>query len=235
MNQLPFSKKQLGFTLFAMALLAGGLVASLGIQSLAHLENQKNPTEDAAALPIPSPADLAATYGGLSRSAEQQGLVTRVGTHIVGSGDLAKLGRNFNFYLLADEARNNVFAMPDGSIFITTLLLNRLKTEGQLAALLAREIAHVTARHQPRYLVTGILTYSEKQESEADVLAVHSMAQAGYDPRTLNETLAMLGALNARTPLEFFASHPGDEGRTGRIEAAIAQQFPKGVPDSLSK
>lgn len=235
MGKLPVSKKQLGFVLAAIVLLVMSIVAALGVKYLGDFEGKKTSDDGSSALPIPSPADLAATYGGLSANASQQELVTRVGTHLAGSGDVAKLGRSFRFYLLADQARNNVFAMPDGSIFITNLLLNHLKTEGQLAALLAREMAHVTARHTPQYLVTGVLTYSEKEERVADQLAVHTMAQAGYDPRTLNATLAMLGELNAKTPLEFFTTHPGSDGRTDRINDAIAQQFPNGVPDSLSK
>lgn len=235
MEKLPFNKKQVVTTLFAIALLVLSIMAAVGVKYLGDFEGKKTSDDNSSALPIPTPADLAATYGGLSSNVQQQELVTRVGTHLAGSGDVAKLGRNFRFYLLADQTRNNVFAMPDGSIFITSLLLNHLKTEGQVAALLAREMAHVTARHKPQYLVTGILTYSEKEERVADQLAVHTMAQAGYDPRTLNATLAMLGELHAKTPLEFFTTHPGSDGRTDRINDAIAQQFPNGVPDSLSK
>ncbi|MFM9890440.1 MAG: M48 family metallopeptidase [Rickettsiales bacterium] len=235
MGKLSINKKQTTAVVIAVLLLALSIAAAIGIKYLGDFEGKKTTDENTSALPIPSPADLAATYGGLSSNATQQELVTRVGTHLAGSGDVAKLGRSFRFYLLADQARNNVFAMPDGSIFITNLLLNHLKTEGQVAALLAREMAHVTARHTPQYLVTGILTYSEKEERVADQLAVHTMAQAGYDPRTLNATLGMLGELNAKTPLEFFATHPGSDGRTDRIDDAIAQQFPNGVPDSLSK
>jgi beta-barrel assembly-enhancing protease len=45
----------------------------------------------------------------------------------------------------------NAFAMPDGRIYLHTGLLGRLENESQLAAILAREIAHVAGRDAVRF------------------------------------------------------------------------------------
>ena len=188
-----------------------------------------------ATLPLPSAVDLAATYGGVSANALQQAVLSRVGQHLSSQADVTKLRREFRFYLLADQTRNNVFALPDGTVFITSLLFNRLKTEGALAAMLAIEMAHVAARHEPLYQVNAILTYSPEQQAGAEVLAVHYMAQAGYDPRVLESTLGALDDLHSSTKLEFFTTHPNDGKRNQRIGKAIDREFPNGVPESLSK
>lgn len=233
MSAKLISQKQLYVLFAALAVVAGIIVWVSFDPNAKHEEAAK--AAAATSLPLPSPADIAATYGGLSPNAEQQGLVTRVGEHLATSGDVVKLGRTFRFYLLIDQNRATSFALPDGSIFITTLLLNHLKTEGQLAAILARDIAHVTARSTPTYQVTGKLLFTPEQTKAADLYAVHYLAQAGYDPRALSDVLTMLGTLNASTPIEFFATHPADADRAERIEKAIKQEFPQGVPEGLSK
>jgi len=52
----------------------------------------------------------------------------------------------YHFLALKDDSLN-AFALPGGYIFITKGMLEKLTTEAQLAALLAHEIVHVTARH----------------------------------------------------------------------------------------
>jgi len=186
-------------------------------------------------LPLPSSSELAQDYGGLSKNGEQQALVTRVGEHIVSNSDANKSGRGFRFYLLADENRINVIAMPDGNIFITTLLLNHLKTEGQLAAMLAHEIGQLTLSQTPYYSDENLPTFAREQELRADAAGVKLMSQAGYNPQALIDTLGMLRDLNDAVRVEFFLSHPSPVNRIPHIEYAISKQFPKGVPDSLSK
>jgi predicted Zn-dependent protease len=50
----------------------------------------------------------------------------------------------------------NAFALPGGFIYITTGLLEILETEDEVAAVLAHEVAHTSARHWVKYM--------EKQE-----------------------------------------------------------------------
>jgi len=59
--------------------------------------------------------------------------------------------RNFNFFLVRDPAIN-AFALPGGFVGIHTGLLLETRTESELAAVLAHEVAHVTQRHIARGL-----------------------------------------------------------------------------------
>lgn len=186
-------------------------------------------------LPLPSTSEVLAAYGGLSSNTAQQTLVTRVGNTIVTKSDAAKMGGSFRFYVLADANRINVFAMPDGTIFITSLLLNHLKTEAQLASMLSHEIAQAVSKHRPNYQATGEIVYTQENEVKADASAVRLMSQAGYNPQALIDVLMMMRDINMKVPVEFFVSHPSPVNRVARIEFAIKQQFPDGVPAALSK
>lgn len=52
----------------------------------------------------------------------------------------------YHFYLIAEEEMN-AFTTPGGNIYVYTGLLNKLKTDDQLAAVLAHEMGHCAARH----------------------------------------------------------------------------------------
>ena len=55
---------------------------------------------------------------------------------------------NWEYHFVAVEHKSiNAFALPGGYIFVTKGMLEKLTTEAQLAALLAHEIVHITARH----------------------------------------------------------------------------------------
>jgi len=55
---------------------------------------------------------------------------------------------NWEYHFTAVEHKMiNAVALPGGYIFVTKGMLEKLTTEAQLAALLAHEIVHVTARH----------------------------------------------------------------------------------------
>ena len=57
----------------------------------------------------------------------------------------------FNFYILQSSGLN-AFAVPGGYIYIYTETLYNLENEGQLAAILSHETAHLTANHFARRL-----------------------------------------------------------------------------------
>lgn len=106
----------------------------------------------------------------------------------------------------------NAFALPGGHIGVYTGLLKVTQNQDQLAAVLGHEIAHVIAGHSaarvsnamveqfgadalsiatgmsPGLIGAGanmllLLPYSRADESEADHLGMHYMADAGFDPR----------------------------------------------------
>ena len=105
----------------------------------------------------------------------------------------------------------NAFALPSGDLYVTRGLIALATDESELAAVIAHEIAHVTADHarlrqrqaQAAALARrvsevvvdptvkqntrdtaelSLATFSQQQELEADQLGVETLARAGFDP-----------------------------------------------------
>jgi beta-barrel assembly-enhancing protease len=81
----------------------------------------------------------------LHRDANLQRYVNRVGRWLAMHSDRADLPWTFG---VIDTETINAFAMPGGSVIVSSGLLNRLSSESELAGVLAHEIAHVVKRHQ---------------------------------------------------------------------------------------
>lgn len=78
------------------------------------------------------------------------------------------------------------------------------------------------------------MKFGRGDELESDKLGVKFSSEAGYDPRAMVEVMKILKeASKTRTP-EFFNTHPNPENRIEKINAAIAERFPNGVPDGLT-
>jgi predicted Zn-dependent protease len=89
---------------------------------------------------------------------------------------------------------------------------------------------------QMAQLIGGMVNmrYGREDEIESDELGVRYMAEAGYDPRAMISVMQILAEAGGpnRQP-EFFSTHPNPDRRIENIEAAIAEQFPNGVPEGL--
>lgn len=146
--------------------------------------------------------------------------------YIQSVGDrLATLSHRRNLvyrFTLLDSTQVNAFALPGGYIYITRGLLAYLNSEAELAAVLAHEIGHVTARHSVRQhsastatnllgaiaaaatgiqgvgqlsnlLTTGIIRgYGREHELEADRLGVQYLAKSGYSPNAMKKVITTL-------------------------------------------
>jgi beta-barrel assembly-enhancing protease len=78
------------------------------------------------------------------------------------------------------------------------------------------------------------MKYGRDDELQSDRLAVQFMSDAGYDPRALIRVMEILAAASQGAgPPEFFSTHPNPDNRIARIEQAIREVFPQGVPASL--
>ena len=78
------------------------------------------------------------------------------------------------------------------------------------------------------------MKFGREDEITADVLGVEIMAQADYDPRSMIDVMRILEAAGGGGPsVEFFSTHPSPDNRIERIEAAIREIFPNGVPEGL--
>ncbi len=84
--------------------------------------------------------------------------------------------------------------------------------------------------------VTELVTlrFGRQDELAADRLGVQFMSQAGFDPRSMIDVMHVLASQGGAPP-EFFSTHPNPEHRIEKIEAAIANEFPQGVPSGLEK
>jgi predicted Zn-dependent protease len=117
----------------------------------------------------------------------------------------------------------NAFALPSGDIFVTRGLLALANDTSEIAAVMAHEIAHITARHAAKraeqaktealftHVSTDVLGrrqqgqeeeakarlslahFSREQEFEADKIGIKDIAAAGYDPYAASRFLASLG------------------------------------------
>lgn len=79
--------------------------------------------------------------------AEVNAYLKDIGGRLVAASDRA--GGNFTFFMVDDKSIN-AFALPGGVIGVHTGLLLAAQSEGELASVLAHEIAHVTQRHLAR-------------------------------------------------------------------------------------
>ncbi len=117
----------------------------------------------------------------------------------------------------------NAFALPTGDLYVTRGLLALASDTAEVAAVLAHEMAHVTARHafdradkeRQAALVSRVVTealgdaeagamslaksrialarFSREQELEADRIGVATLGLAGYDPYGASRFLAAMG------------------------------------------
>lgn len=68
-----------------------------------------------------------------------------------------------------------------------------------------------------------LLPYSRLQESEADVIGIELMADAGFDPRESTELWRNMAAQGGEGPPEFLSTHPDPQGRIGELESRMQE------------
>lgn len=137
--------------------------------------------------------------------------------------------RNIVYHFrVIDSPQVNAFALPGGYIFVHRGLLETLRDESQLAAILGHEVAHVDQRHcveRFQYELklkelqlpkgagaltdavrrVGSIAYAPYQEYEADAEGQLLAAQANYDPAGGSNAMAAImerlePASSARAP-----------------------------------
>jgi Zn-dependent protease with chaperone function len=114
------------------------------------------------------------------------------------------------------------FALPGGFLYVDKGLIMEVDSEAELAGLMAREIAHVAARHATRYATRkhawnmislplvylggpaglgakqigplSLRKFSRDAETEADLLGIEYQYAAGYDPQAFVDALEKLHA-----------------------------------------
>jgi len=107
-----------------------------------------------------------------------------------------------------DAPQLNAFATPGGNVFITRGMLERMRSEAELAGVLAHEIAHVLRKHHLKAIQKGAQT----------ALAGEALSQALANRGSANrEKLIALGSEVFTRGLD-----KGDELEADRLGVAIA-------------
>ncbi|HVI70494.1 MAG TPA: M48 family metalloprotease, partial [Pyrinomonadaceae bacterium] len=97
--------------------------------------------------------------------------VRRIGRSLIPQG-LALERVSWRFRILRDP-QPNAFALPNGSIYVTTGLMTLIENESQLAAIIAHELTHVMRRH----------TYVHNRSNRKKFMTMNVMAAVGaYAP-----------------------------------------------------
>jgi predicted Zn-dependent protease len=164
--------------------------------------------------------------------------------------------RSWEYHFVAlDDDMVNAFALPGGYVFITKGMLKELKTESQLASVLAHETAHIVARDTAVLMSREIgidilmaaavsnrtsstvgtaadltrqiigLRFSRTDEKDADLGGMEYMVRAGYDPAGMVETMQMLQDQQKTRTIEFFSTHPSPENRVAYLKARINARY----------
>ncbi len=170
---------------------------------------------------------------------ELQAYVERIGQKVAATGDRPDLTYVFT---IIDSPDINAFALPGGYIYINRGLIGFLNSEAELAAVLAHEIGHVTARHAVRqkaaatgaklgafvsavatrsntvgevaslYGAAAISGYGREMELEADGFGAKYLFNAGYDPKAMIEVIGVLK--NHERFSRFRAKEAGKKAKT---------------------
>ncbi len=188
---------------------------------------------------IESPAarehrELVAYFGGEYRAPATERYLDEILAKLAPASDTP--GQTYKITILNSPVVN-AFALPSGNIYVTRGLLALADDTSEVAAVMAHEIAHVTARHalqraelekrsavisraadvidNPQkgktfktYAQLTLASFSRQQEFEADQIGIRVIAKAGYDPFAASRFLVSLGR---STDLRQ-ATHPNANG-----------------------
>jgi predicted Zn-dependent protease len=207
------------------------LVLAAGLAGCASIDPDTGVQDAAPALPnvpqttgfdTPQSAEqkrLTAQFGGAYRAPAMEAYLNTVLAKLAAADETA--GQTYRVTILNTPAVN-AFALPSGDLFLTRGLLALANDTSEVAAVMAHEIAHVSARHAAQraerektealksrvatviqsrargeeLMATGRVSlagFSRQQELEADRIGVRSIAKAGYDPYGASRFLVSLG------------------------------------------
>ncbi|HPS54688.1 MAG TPA: M48 family metallopeptidase [Sedimentisphaerales bacterium] len=132
----------------------------------------------------------------LSTEAQLAGILGHEITHVVASHSAVSMSREIGISVLLSAA-SATMNTPAG----------------------AETVANLTTQ------IIG-MSYSRKDEVEADKTGMDYMYKAGYDPYGMIETMEILQSLNSGGQIEFFSTHPIPEHRREYLLEKISSDYP---------
>jgi predicted Zn-dependent protease len=183
------------------------------------------PVEAPKTLSVDSPASLeakrlAATFGGEYRAPAAEAYLNAILEKLAQASETP--GETVYKVTILNSPVINAFALPSGNLFVTRGLLALANDSAEIAAVMAHEIGHITARHayaraerekeaavvsQAASVIQSrqkgeevealkkqtLAGFSRQQELEADGIGIRVVARAGYDPYGAPRFLTSLG------------------------------------------
>ena len=164
---------------------------------------------------------VVAKYGGIYADPKAERMIAVVVDRLIAVSD--DPARVFKVTLL-NSPKINAFALPGGYLYLTRGLLALANDSSELAAVLAHEMAHVSANHAlvrqeklnssaiGKKVVSDVLngstagkialaadkmrfaTFSQNQELQADAIGIRMIGKAGYDPYAAERFLKTMAA-----------------------------------------
>lgn len=127
-------------------------------------------------------------------------------------------------FAVIDTPTINAFALPGGKVFVSIGLLRMLKSESELAGVLAHEIGHVMQRHQIQAIQASKTSavYQDALQAEAGERIARSRAGSNALTGTLSNAAASAGIELVKNG---FFSRPLDRGleyEADRVGATLA-------------
>lgn len=209
------------------------LAAALALSGCAGFGSDRTAPKATAALPAAAPkvapvptavtqeqARIAAAYGGVYQKPDLERHLNAISDRLAAASERPDLRYKVT---ILNSPLVNAFALPNGNLYITRGLLAVANDSSEVAAVLAHEMAHVTARHalqradeeRKALLVSRVVSdvlqdqqagqvalakgklslasFSRTQELEADRIGVQNIARAGFDPYGASRFLLSMG------------------------------------------
>lgn len=149
----------------------------------------------------------------------------------------------YRFHYISDMNFENAFALPGGQVFVGAGLVAHMKTEDELASVLAHEVEHVDRYHcaeraevEARARDLGILGaiaalpvelfmagYSKQQEVDADVEGVRLAALSGYSPYGALDVMERFTKIHEQAILGRTAGNP--VGEVSRVPGQALSEY----------
>jgi Zn-dependent protease with chaperone function len=173
--------------------------------------------------------------------------VQRIFARLLAATDLASARR----VALVRSRRPNAFSLSDGTVLVSTGLLDLLRlSDDELAFVIGHEIAHSLLghgrKHSGRTLLLGAGTMlstllfgqraaewafllghllsmraSRQEEKDADRLGMYLAARAGFDPKGALTLWRKASKLGNGSIIPWFADHPSGVARLAHLRASL--------------
>jgi len=193
------------------------VAATLGLASGGYADAFKPSKADQVKLGQDASRQVRQNYKVLGSGDERVKVLRRAASKILATVNDSKEPWEYSFDVI-DSKEVNAFALPGGPTYFFTGLLNRMKSEDELAAVLAHELTHVRREH-------WAYQYADSQKRNLGLSLILILAKAN---RTVVD-LASVG--NSLFDLKFSRTHESQADEQGMDMLIAAGYNPQGMVD----